>query len=221
VDRLLTGVAGEDGGEWLRWKRNRAHIFLRMSEMSEDENNQSKLEKDKSAGRKPWGPTYMQVMVTMFLFHAYFGRPVEPWMPNESELIVITGMANYEYANSTKSSVGGNYLRVNGQVLHCQFGYFGASGGCNFPGVWWDKNKPVSATYFYMRTRLGLRTQMLHSLMQNGQQVILPQRTLEGRILNFKSRGEVYYQIFIFNFFMLVFAWFADRQVAKDNSIQS
>lgn len=157
-------------------------------------------------------------MLAVILIHAYFGKPVVPWLPTESELSEMTGIADFMYANPTKSAVGGYYLKVNGKTLNCDVGYYAASGGCNFPGVWWDKNKPVHATFFWMSTRWGFSDRMLHSLAQNGQQVIPPQRTIDHRIQNYETRLEAYYELFAFNVFLLVLSWLIEWRYAKHNS---
>lgn len=165
---------------------------------------------------KGYGGTWS--IVVLILLHAYFGRPVEPWMPTEAELIVVNGKAIFRHLPGTKSSISQNYLEVNGLRLSCNFTSLGARGGCNFASDLLDTNHPASATYFWMVTRWGFRERMLHSLAQGGHLIISPQKTFEERIWNYSIGWEFYYQMLLGGSILTVVLCFIERLNIKRNS---
>lgn len=162
---------------------------------------------------KGYGGTWTIVM--LILIYAYAGRPVEQWMPAESELVALSGKAIFRHLPGTKSSISQNYLEVEGLRLSCDFSSLGARGGCSYASGLIDPNHSVHATYFWMPTRWGFSERMLHSLTQNNQLVISPQRTFEDRILNYKIGWDVYYQLLTAGALLAAILWFIERLNAK------
>jgi hypothetical protein len=156
-------------------------------------------------------------IVVLILFHAYFNRPVAPWMPTEAELFVASGKAIFRHLPGTKSSISQEYLEVNGLRLSCNFTSMGARGGCSFAEDYLASNRPASATYFWMATRWGFRERMLHSLTQDRHLLISPRKTFEIRMLNYTNGWKLYYQVLFGGLILTVVLCFIERLNIKRN----
>lgn len=167
---------------------------------------------------KGYGGTWS--IVVLILIHVYAGRPVEQRMPTEPELVTVSGKAIFRHLSGSKSSISQNYLEIEGLRLSCDFSSLGARGGCSYASDLININHPVSATYFWMSTRWGFSERMLHSLTQNNQLVISPQRTFEDRLWNYKIGRDVYYQLLIAGVLLAAVLWFIERLNAKRNTTQ-
>ena len=104
---------------------------------------------------------------------------------------------------------------VNGFRLNCTLGLLDGLNGCAYFSGVVDEEAAVTASYFYMPTRIGLRYPMLYSLEQNKKIVVSPEVTQANLVRSYASRWSSYLQISIFFLLVMIFAVFIDRMNAN------
>ena len=108
--------------------------------------------------------------------YAYVAWPVPPRMPTDAELHYLAGMPVLKTPRGGGRPSGSPYLTVGGIKMSSWYGIWGGDGGTRFFKDAIDTKTPVLATYFWMPTRIGIKSRMLHALEQNGRQIVSPER---------------------------------------------
>jgi hypothetical protein len=149
--------------------------------------------------RLTWG------MIMLLLLVAYTYWPLEPRMPANTELQEVVGMSRYESSNSSTNS--GYVFTVGGVKLNCELGALGGGTGCGYISQAILNEKPVRAAYFWMPTRLGYDYKLLHTLEQEGRQILSPEQSYAHAMNSYRIRWDIY-RVLIWLFVTLaVFSW--------------
>lgn len=155
-----------------------------------------------------------RLIATILVIYLFVGWPVEP--PKDLESTVMYEVAGMPVFRETLTSkMSDTYFFVNGFRLNCTLGLLDGLNGCAyFRGVV-DEEAAVTASYFNMPTRIGLRYPMLYSLEQNKKIVVSPEVTQANLVRSYASRWSSYLQISIFFLLVMIFAFFIDRMNAN------
>jgi len=153
-----------------------------------------------------WGQTLFMMGV------CYLFSPVEPNLPDESELHHLRGKAEQKFYNHQGGA--GYALWVDGVVLNCSFSGMGAQNLCDRYLDRINFEKPVYATYYLKTTRFGSTSRLLNSLEQEGQLLISSEELI--RLLRKGSKvGNLKY--FLAGLILVAFfaGWAADSPTLK------
>jgi len=155
-----------------------------------------------------------RLIATILVIYLFVGWPVEP--PKDLESTVMYEVAGMPVFRETLTSkMSDTYFFVNGFRLNCTLGLLDGLNGCAYFSGVVDEEAAVTASYFYMPTRIGLRYPMLYSLEQNKKIVVSPEVTQANLVRSYASRWSSYLQISIFFLLVMIFAVFIDRMNAN------
>lgn len=131
---------------------------------------------------KKYGKTRTMLILTVTWF--FFTAPVQPWVPQGSELHELVGLPHFQHFNTGKQS--GINFTVDGITLNCSFSGTGGMNGCDQYASLVSEKKPVHATYFWMG-RYIRASKMLNTLEQDGRVVVSADETYRQRLTSFNA----------------------------------
>lgn len=155
-------------------------------------------------------------LIWFWIGYAYVAWPLPPRMPTDAELHYLTGMPVLKNPRGGGRGAGGiPYLTVGGIKMNSIYGMWGGTGGNHFFKQAIDLKSPVLATYFWMPSRIGIKSRMLHELEQNGRQIVSPERFYVERLRRHRLNWQLYYQLHGLMFFIICIVWFFERAKLK------
>jgi hypothetical protein len=127
-------------------------------------------------------------------------------MPKKSDLRYIYGMPKYQESNSVKH---GTTIYFSIDDMYLDTGYTPLLGGTQGGEIYRnriDLNFPVNATFFIVKTRLGLRVYLLNTIEQKGRIIVSEADTYFDRYNSYISSIALHYFLpFIFGVLAIIF----------------
>jgi hypothetical protein len=195
---------------WIFWKTGEANQPL----MSNEESVSGWRAVREKVFSKGYSGTRSMLIFTIAQY--FLIAPVQPWMPDKSELHELVGMPKFQhYLTSSQSGI---HFMVDGTLLHCGFSGIGGLNGCDHYEQRVVKGKPVQATYFYMNTRYFVSYKMLNTLKQEGQMLVSVEDTYRRRLVSFhadKQSGEILDLIFLS---IVILLWFLEKNKSSNDT---
>jgi len=163
---------------------------------------------------KNYSATRWMLVTTSVLF--FLTAPVQPWIPDKSELHELVGMPKFQhYLTSSESGI---HFSVDGVLMHCDFTGMGGGNGCDHYEELVTKGEPVRATYFYMTAHYLVSYRMLNTLEQDGRVVVSADDSYRGRLISVNSGRKTRAQLTTLFSLMVIGLWLAERSKAKPTS---
>lgn len=142
--------------------------------------------------------------------------PVQPWIPDKSELHELVGMPKFQhYLTSSESGI---HFKVDGVLLHCSFSGTGGLNGCDHYEDLILKGKPVRATYFWMTANRWTTAKVLNSVEQDEHMVVSAADTYRRRLISFNAGKETTLFLNLLFSSIVILLWFLERSKSKRNS---
>lgn len=156
-------------------------------------------------------------MLIFTIVQYFLVAPVQPWIPDRSELHELVGMPKFQhYLTSSQSGI---HFSVDGMLLHCSFSGTGGLNGCDHYEDVVIKGKPVQATYFWTTARYGIGYRMLNTVEQDGRVVVSADDTYRHRLISFNAGKETMFILNLLFSSIVILLWFLERSKSKRNSI--
>ena len=85
----------------------------------------------------------------------------------------ILGMPEFREVHTIRNSQ--TYFSVNGLILHCTAGTLSGTNGCSDLSSKLNNSIPVKVTYFYRPSNVFTKIRMVHTIDQQGKQIVSPE----------------------------------------------
>ena len=154
-----------------------------------------------------------RVLLTFTIAQYFVMAPIQPWMPEKSELYEIAGEPRFQHVNTIRGSA--THFFVNNELVHCSFSGLGGANACEQFSNWIDVKRPVKVTYFWMRNRFLIGAKVLNSLEQDGRMIISPNDSLRFRMAFFEVDKKWKWVVPSLFIFLTLFVFLVDKYKVK------